>query len=384
MGAKILIVEESPEMIDILLDILPENMKKQVATNGIAALALLRSGNDLPDLILLDIKVPVIDGFELCRRIKEINKLKEIPVIFISSPNESLDKVKAFDTGAVDYITKPFNREEVLARIETHLELYRSRRIIKELYSETIQGIMGAMNDMLLIANPEVSKYSNSIKFYSEKIMEELGMSNVWDLKLACVFSGLGMLSENVKKAEMKHIDNISNPIEDIELSIEKAYKSLKLSKDIINKIPRFQAVSKIIENARFSLEEEYIDIPIEDMESEILKGHILRIVIFYFYKFEEGENYIHILNEMRISEREYYSLEIIEALNKVQNNLINSEISNIKIKELRPKMILVENLYCPQGRLMLKSGSELSEQMIMLIRNFESLEDKKIDIMKG
>ncbi len=383
MGSKILIVDDSPEMIDRLLDILPKTMKKQVAINGINALELLKTSSDLPDLILLDIMMPGIDGFEVCRRIKRVGKFREIPVIFISSLNESFDKVKAFKTGAVDYITKPFNREEVLARIDTHLELYKSRNVIKELYSETIQGTIGAMNDMLVIANPEVSKFSSSMKLYSEKIMKELKISNSWDLKLACVFSGLGMLSENVRKAEMKDINSKDKSREDVDLDIKKAYKSLALSNEIISRIPRFEAITRIIEKAMLPLEEKYKNSTLQNMKPVVLKGQILRIMIYYLYKVEDEKNYISIIEKMKESKQEFYSPEILDKLAIVQNDLINNEILNVGINELRPQMILVDNLYCPQGRLMLKSGSELSEQMIMLIKNFELLADIRLKVMK-
>lgn len=382
MSAKILIVDDSPEMIDILRDILPKDIKKQVAINGINALRLLNSSRELPDLILLDIMMPGIDGFQVCRRIKRVSRLREIPIIFIRALNESFDKVKAFEVGAVDYITKPFNREEVLARIDTHLELYNSKNVIKRLYSETIQGTIGAMNDMLAIANPEVSKFSNSMKLYSEKIMEELEISDVWDLKLACVLSGLGMLSENMKKATTKYISNKEKLSEDIDGDIEKAYKSLSLSNDIINRIPRFDAITKIIEKAMNPLEDKYRNIPLENVESEVLKGQILRIMISYIHKFEKEKNYIKILDEMKESKEEFYFPQILDKLAKVQNDLINNDVSNVSINELRPNMILVDNLYCPDGRLMLKSGYELSEEMIMLIKNFGLLEDIRLKVM--
>lgn len=106
MDATVLIVDDSPEMIDILRDILPAKMKKQVALNGTNALKLLHLSDDLPDLILLDIVMPGIDGFQVCRMIKSVNKFRKIPIIFISSLDESFDKVKAFEVGAVDYVTK--------------------------------------------------------------------------------------------------------------------------------------------------------------------------------------------------------------------------------------------------------------------------------------
>src|SRR5207237_3307777 len=99
----------------------------------------------LPDLILLDIVMPDLDGYEVCTRLKADDRTRDIPVIFISAVDEVLDKVKAFDSGGVDYIVKPFQPEEVLARIQTHLSLRRLQKHLEDLVrartSELIEAV---------------------------------------------------------------------------------------------------------------------------------------------------------------------------------------------------------------------------------------------------
>src|SRR5687768_15194517 len=95
-------------------------------------LALLSAGRDPPDLILLDINMPEMNGYEVCEHLKADERLKGIPVIFISALSEQLDKVKAFATGGVDYITKPFQMEELHARVKTHLTLRRLQIELEE------------------------------------------------------------------------------------------------------------------------------------------------------------------------------------------------------------------------------------------------------------
>ncbi|MGK7929278.1 MAG: PAS domain S-box protein [Spirulina sp.] len=103
-------------------------------TNGTLALASVREAQ--PDLILLDIKMPDLSGYEVCRKLKQDPQTQEIPIIFISALHEPFDKIKAFDMGGVDYITKPFYIEEVLARIQSQLERYFSLTQIKKLNDE--------------------------------------------------------------------------------------------------------------------------------------------------------------------------------------------------------------------------------------------------------
>jgi len=129
--SHILIVDDNPENLRLLVNILQnEGYIVRPARNGLTALNSARS--DRPDLILLDILMPKMDGYETCRRLKADIRAKHIPVIFISALSDSFDKVKAFDAGCVDYIGKPFNTEELLARVTTHLSLLNSRRELVE------------------------------------------------------------------------------------------------------------------------------------------------------------------------------------------------------------------------------------------------------------
>ena len=122
--ASILIVDDTAANLQVLAGMLKERgYKVRPVPSG--KLALTAAERDPPDLILLDINMPEMNGYEVCERLKAVDTLKGIPVIFISALTEPLDKVKAFATGGVDYITKPFQMEELHARVETHLKLRR-------------------------------------------------------------------------------------------------------------------------------------------------------------------------------------------------------------------------------------------------------------------
>ena len=132
---NILIVDDTPANLKLLYGMLKgRGYKVRAAVGG--ELALEAAHISPPDLILLDINMPGIDGYETCRRLKEDARLKEIPVIFLSALSETVDKVKAFGTGGVDYITKPFQLEEVEARVGTHLELRRQKLRLQENYDK--------------------------------------------------------------------------------------------------------------------------------------------------------------------------------------------------------------------------------------------------------
>ncbi len=121
ISGRILIVDDTPENIDVLNNLL-KNHKRIIALSGNDALKILDRGTK-PDLILLDIIMPGLDGFETCRRIKENPETADIPIIFMTSLDDTVNKVKGFEFGAVDYVTKPFEPLELLKRVETHLKI---------------------------------------------------------------------------------------------------------------------------------------------------------------------------------------------------------------------------------------------------------------------
>jgi sigma-B regulation protein RsbU (phosphoserine phosphatase) len=129
--ANILVVDDVSANLQVLTGMLKERgYNARPVPNG--KLALLAAKKDLPDLILLDINMPEMNGYEVCQHLKADEQLRGIPVIFISALNENLDKVKAFAMGGVDYITKPFQMEELHARVETHLKLRRLQVELEE------------------------------------------------------------------------------------------------------------------------------------------------------------------------------------------------------------------------------------------------------------
>jgi phosphoserine phosphatase RsbU/P len=130
-GKNILIVDDTPENLRLLVNILRKtDYKVRPAPSGKAALTAIKASP--PDLVLLDINMPEMDGYEVCKILKSDIKTREIPVIFISAMHETIDKIKAFESGGIDYISKPFHVEEVLERVKTHLKLYLFQKKLED------------------------------------------------------------------------------------------------------------------------------------------------------------------------------------------------------------------------------------------------------------
>ena len=131
--ASVLVVDDTIENLRLLSSMLEEHgYEVRPVTNGRQALQAVE--RDPPDLILLDITMPEMDGYEVCRRLKANDRSKDVPVIFLTALTDTADKVRAFDVGGVDYITKPFQFEEVLARVKTHVALRRAQVALADSY----------------------------------------------------------------------------------------------------------------------------------------------------------------------------------------------------------------------------------------------------------
>ncbi len=139
-GSTILVVDDTEANIDVLLDALDETYEVKVALDGATALEQCREGP--PDLILLDIMMPGMDGYEVFRRLQQEEALSEVPVIFVTALNDPVDERKGLELGAVDYITKPFNPSVVQARVRNHLELKTAKALLRDenaLLEHTVQ-----------------------------------------------------------------------------------------------------------------------------------------------------------------------------------------------------------------------------------------------------
>jgi two-component system sensor histidine kinase/response regulator len=147
-GGRILIVDDSPENLRILDGLLKaEGYTVLAAMRGEVALRAAFSPRP-PELALLDVRLPGMDGYEICRRLKDHPSTRDIPVIFVSAGGDAADKVEGFRCGGVDYVTKPFQAEEVLARVATHLALARQRREIAALSALKDQLIRTISHDL--------------------------------------------------------------------------------------------------------------------------------------------------------------------------------------------------------------------------------------------
>jgi putative two-component system response regulator len=205
----ILAVDDTPASLRLLTDILSgEGYSVRSAING--ELALKAAMAQPPQLILLDVNMPGMDGFEVCRRLKQEQKLHDVPVIFVSALSETPDKLKGFDIGGVDYVTKPFQREELLARVRTHLELYGLQNHLEEMVEARTRSLqesenrlqnnlletVSAVAAMVELRDPYTAGHQKRVEHIADAIAHELNLpqDQIKGINLAAVIHDVGKI----------------------------------------------------------------------------------------------------------------------------------------------------------------------------------------------
>jgi class 3 adenylate cyclase/CheY-like chemotaxis protein len=168
----ILIVDDTPTNVSIIAGVLEDSFAIKVATNGETALGIAQAP-DKPDLVLLDVEMPGMDGYEVCRLLKANPDTSEIPVIFLTARTEAVDEQKGFEVGALDYIHKPFSAPIVLARVRTHLALQNALHVVQ---AQTVK--LGEWNAKLVErVNEQVrqlERLSELKRFFSPQLMDAI------------------------------------------------------------------------------------------------------------------------------------------------------------------------------------------------------------------
>ncbi len=208
------------------------------AISGAKALEGVRV--QVPDLILLDLMMPEMDGLEVCRRLKADSSTRNIPVIFLTASNEMEQLVKGFEVGAVDYVTKPFNPPELLARVRTHLELKHARDTIVR-YGQELSRLNEEKNEFMGIAAHDLRNPLSAIKGYSEMMIEDAQALKHRELE----DNGRRVLETAARMAEM--VQNLldANRIERGEMHLKLALTDLGPALSSVVETQRRRAIVK-------------------------------------------------------------------------------------------------------------------------------------------
>jgi len=267
----VLIIDDKSENLHYLNNILKEENFLIRATTD-ATFAINSSKLNPPDLILLDIKMPNLDGFEVCKILKEDETLKDIPIIFISALDDIQSKVKAFEQGGVDYITKPFEKEEVIARVKTQLKIFESKNTISkllELQDFFLKKIIHEMNTPLSIISLNIDNLESTLGY-----KEQFEAIKASSKSLSSIYNDLYFLVKKEKRTkEEKNINLVRFLSSRVAFFDEMAnIKNIDITLDINEEFEIFmdsyeleRVVDNTIANAiKYSFEDSTIEISLD------------------------------------------------------------------------------------------------------------------------
>lgn len=253
---KVLLVDDIPQNIQVLGSFLSElEYHLSYATSASEALRLVTVNKY--DLILLDIMMPDMDGFELCEKFKRMTEIAEIPIIFISARTDHESILKGFQTGGVDYITKPFNSHELIARVKTHIDLRKQKMLLKQINFE-LEDIVYHRTEELRNANKQLMKLDESKNNFLHLISHEL-RTPLNNISLMIDVLKLKLIDERYSNYFSRIEDSVRKLIDFSELAILITTLSSSVNELIWHKIHVRDMVKSVIDKHQHTIIERKI-----------------------------------------------------------------------------------------------------------------------------
>ncbi|MCG8572540.1 MAG: response regulator [Spirochaetes bacterium] len=367
---NLLIVDDTPENIDILFSILRDKYEIRVAKNGKSALELINK--ELPDLILLDIMMPIMDGYEVCKKLKSNKTTQEIPIIFLSAKAETADIVKGFQLGAVDYLTKPFNPLELEVRVKTHLdfrttqqELKKSKNEITALLNQTFTGFIKALIDFIFNKSPLLYSRSMRLNKYTKELCKYLNIKNSWQYEIAAILSQIGLVF-----LPCELIDKICMNKSLTESEETSKNDCIRIGTELLLKIPKTKSIAEmILQKSDINITEEFTSKDIVDRNNIEFGRHLLKLIIDFDDLILENQSRENAINILSRNKKNYDSclLEAFKQSSKVTESEMISRIINVN--QFTEEMILDKNLLNKDETLILPKNTELSPVILTKIK---------------
>ena len=358
----VLMVDDNEVNVDILVDTLGDIYDVSVAMDGLAALEAV--AENPPDLILLDVMMPEMDGYEVCEKLKANKKTRGIPVIFVTAKIEVEDEIKGFQVGAVDYITKPLSPPVVTARVETHLKLRNSELHLKELLEKTLGGTVKMLTDMLSVANPSAFSRASRISRHVKKMTESLHMGHIWQIRMAAMLSQIGCMTLSTDTMDRIHRG------EDVSIEEMAAFnRHPAVGYELIRRIPNLKDVAEIM--VRQQALQTKTDMGDKTPDLILMGSRMLKLAIDYEKKIFEGKSASEALTILR-SDKMEYGLELFEVFSTIIDaDAATTPIRHLFVRELNPGMIINKDIITKKGKLLIGAGTEVTLPVFETLSNF-------------
>lgn len=354
-----MVVDDQPANLKLLEDLLT-SLGHSIRSFPRGRLALDAAARHPPELILLDINMPEMNGFEVCDRLKADEHLAAIPVLFLSALHEERDKVQAFRSGAVDYVTKPFNLEEVRARVETHLALYRARQIERDILEKTLHGAVEALSDFVHLASPVLAERSVALRSTVVHMAAGMHLADQWQYELAAMLCLIGCITLPAEAFENAYVGDKASAEE---MQMYQAHPEIGFQ--LLSRIPRLERVAGMIRLQQVEAAGAVGD------ETVARGASMLRAAQELDRRSMRGVPFQTACDQLRAAPGKYPAA-ILQALKNYSPPRVQFGVKRLTAQQLLPAMVLEDDVLTQDGGLtVISKGVTLTEPLIERVRNF-------------
>ncbi len=366
----VLVVDDTEANVDILVDALGELYDVSVAMDGVAALEAV--AEEPPDLILLDIMMPEMDGYEVCQRLKGNERYANIPIIFLTALTEISNKTKGFQLGAVDYITKPFEIAEVNARVKTHLKLRLAELELRDLVVKTLGGAIEVLTEILSVANPTAFSRTSRLKRHVSKVMAAFKLTDFWQIRMAAMLSQIGCVI-----VPPETIEKIFRGEKVLVEEKETYNRHPQIGYELIRKIPRLTEVAEIIARQQELQKETGFQGDDQAQRMIHIGSRILKLVLEYEKLTYSGKTPSAAMAELKTGEKEY-GPKLVEMFSRIVES--EPEPAHMAVRKLYPKdltvgMVIAADVFTSNGIRLIEAGTKINPFLFEILHNSSKTE---------
>ncbi|OHD70901.1 MAG: hypothetical protein A2W19_08165 [Spirochaetes bacterium RBG_16_49_21] len=372
----ILVVDDQPQNIELLeAHLVPQGYEIVKAANGEEALGKL-SGNQI-DLILLDVLMPGMDGFEVIRRVRQDDTHRLLPIILVTALREAEDRVKGIEAGCDDFISKPVDKMELLARVRSLLKVKAYNDLMsnyrEELESEvtkstavmqkTLQGSLKILVDILALINPEAFNMAQLTRKLIRNLCERLRIDGAWEYEIAAMLSQIGLSTLPSDIIDKYHRKQAFNRKEQLMFKSHPA-----IAQQLISNIPRLEGIAEAIGCQMIDFSKTF---EIKNKRTASMARMLKLALDFVTAEKKRTGHALDIFADFQ-GEKNKYDPEMLAALEaelrSVEKDFIVREISP---QDIVPGMVLAESIFDEQKMLIVPKGTEMTEIFLVRLLNF-------------
>ena len=334
-----------------------------LAENGAMALQMMQARP--PDMVLLDIMMPEMDGREVLRRMRGDDPLRHIPVVMITALSETESVANCIQEGADDYLTKPFNATILKARISACLEKKRLRDAERGLLEGTLQGSIKVLTEVLSLVHPAAFGRCLRLKRYVEHMVGRLGLADPWQYTVAAMLSQIGFVTLPPDLAQKVYAKEPLSERES-ELLAEHAI----VARDLLRNIPRLQDVAEMIAKQHEPLSANELGSDPAKAEPIALGAQMLTVALRVDDLLSQGVTTAGAIARLQRKLAKGSSC-LAAALEGLHAEAAQVSVSSVGLKDLRPGMLTAEEIRAKSGLLLVSERQEITPTIIQRLRAF-------------